>query len=155
MSSGALGVFAGHCPSKLHGPEESFSARPQFTGNYGNHSNPNLEKTATGSAGAKRKKNTPINSVWVNKIGDQVVGIARLVQNGPHSAEIVLFRVAPDWSHTKVALNLIRSIESFCQQHGQLDVVMRNKGSPPWILALMNQHGFRTGSGDEIHGTAA
>ncbi len=67
----------------------------------------------------------PINSLWVIKIGDRVVGMARLVQDGPHSAEIVLFRIDPEWSHTKVPLNLIRSIESYCQNHGRLSVAMQ------------------------------
>jgi len=156
MSSNTFGILAGHSPIKLHRPKEHFSARPQFTGNsVDNHSNPNFGKTMAGSPRSKHKKNIPINSVWVNKIGDQVVGIARLVQVGTHSAEIVLFRIDPEWSHTKIALNLIRSIESFCQQHGQLDVVMRLHNTPPWILALMNQHGFRTGPGEAVHGVAA
>jgi hypothetical protein len=87
-------------------------------------------------------KYVPINSLWVIKIGDRVAGMARLVQDGPHSAEIVLFRIDPEWSHTKVPLNLIRSIQSFCLNHGRLNVIMQSHTAPPWILNLMNQHGI-------------
>ena len=40
-----------------------------------------------------------INSIWINKVGNRVAGLARLVQDGPHSACIVLFRIDPEWRH--------------------------------------------------------
>ena len=143
MNNNTVGTLAGRSPSKLHRDKDRFAARPQFARNaFNNPQNPILAKTMASSHRAGHE-NVPINSLWVIKIGERVVGMARLVQNGPHSAEIVLFRIDPEWSHTKVPLNLIRSIESFCQKHGRLNIIMQPHTAPPWIATLMNQHGFQ------------
>jgi hypothetical protein len=142
MSINTVGTLADRSPSKLHRAKDRFTARPQFARNaFNNRHNPIHAETMVRSRQAANV-NVPINSLWVIKIGDRIVGMARLVQAGPHSAEIVLFRVDPEWSHTKVALNLIRSIESFCQKHGRLNVIMQPHTAPPWIATLMNQHGI-------------
>jgi hypothetical protein len=142
MSSNTVGILTNRSPSKLHRSKDRFTARSQFPRNaFNNHHNPNLAKTMESSQRAGYEI-VPINSLWVIKIGDRVVGMARLVQDGPHSAKIVLFRIDPEWSHTKVPLNLIRSIESYCLNHGRLSVVMQAHAAPPWILTLMNQHGI-------------
>ena len=143
MRSNTVGTLANRSPSKLDRAKDRFTARPQFARNaFNNRQNPNLAKTMARSQRAANV-NVPIHSLWVIKIGDRVVGMTRLVQDGPHSAEIVLFRIDPEWSHTKVPLNLIRSIESFCQKHGRLNVIMQPHIAPPWILTLMNQHGIQ------------
>ncbi len=143
MRSNTVGILADRSPSKLHRAKDRYAARPQFARNaLNNNRNPILAKSMAKSRRSSHE-NVPVNSLWVNKIGDRVVGMARLVQDGPHSAVIVLFRIDPEWSHTKVPLNLIRSIESFCQKHGPLHVIMQPHTVPPWILPLMNQHGFQ------------
>ena len=142
MTTNTVGVVANRSPSKLHRAKDRFTARSQFARNaFNDHHNPNLAKTMVRSQRAGHE-NIPIHALWVNKIGNRVVGMARLVQDGPHSAEIVLFRIDPEWSHTKVPLNLIRSIESYCLSHGRLSVVMQPHTVPTWILTLMNQHGI-------------
>lgn len=143
MRNNTVGTLADRSPSKLHRNKDRFTARPEFARNaFNNRQNPNLAKTMVRSLRAGHEY-VPINSLWAIKIGDRVVGMARLVQDGPHSAEIVLFRVDPEWSYTKVPLNLIRSIENFCQKHGRLNVIMQSHTAPPWILTLMSQHGFQ------------
>jgi len=142
MRSNTLGTLADRSPSKLHRAKARFTARPQFARDvFNNRQNPNLAKTMAGSRRTAHEI-VSVNSLWVIKIGDRVAGMARLVQDGPHSAEIVLFRIDPEWSHTKVPLNLIHSIESFCVSHGQPSVVIQPHIVPPWILTLMNQHGI-------------
>jgi Acetyltransferase (GNAT) domain len=143
MRSNTIGAIANRSPSKLHRAKDHFAAQPQFArNNFNNHRNPNFAKSAVNFQ-RTGQENGPINSLWVIKIGDRIVGMTRLVQDGPHSAEIVLFRVDPEWSHTKVPLNLIRSVESFCKKHGRLEVSMQPHTAPPWIMSLMNHHGFR------------
>jgi hypothetical protein len=142
MNNNTVGTLANRSPSKLHRAKDHFTAGPQFARNtFNNYRNPKFAKTRVRSQQAI-KANVPINFLWAVKIGERVAGMARLVQNGPHSAEIVLFRIDPEWSHTKVPLNLIRSIESFCQEHGRLSVFMQPHTVPTWILTLMKQHGI-------------
>jgi hypothetical protein len=142
MNNNTVGTIADRPPSKLHRAKDHFTARSQFARSaFNDRHNPILAKTPVRSQQAA-KANVPINFLWAVKIGERVVGMARLVQDGPQSAEIVLFRIDPEWSHTKVPLNLIRSIESFCQEHGRLSVFMQPHTVPTWILTLMNQHGI-------------
>ncbi len=86
---------------------------------------------------------TNINSLWINKIGDRIVGLARLVPHGPHEARLVFFHIDPEWQHTKVPENLIRSIYNYCQDHGGIRVILASQVAPPWMLALLKQYGFR------------
>ncbi len=142
MRSNTLGTLADRSPSKLRRDKARFPARTKFTPNaFNNRQNPNLAKTMARSQRAGHEY-VPINSLWGIKIGDRVVGMARLVQDGPQSAEIVLFRIDPEWAHTKVPINLIHSLESFCVSHGQPSLVIQPHIVPPWILTLMNQRGI-------------
>jgi hypothetical protein len=84
-----------------------------------------------------------INSIWINKVGNRVVGLARLVQDAPQSACIVLFRIDPEWRHTKITSDMINSIQQFCQEHGTLNVRILPHVAPPWMFAIMKQHGIR------------
>jgi hypothetical protein len=89
------------------------------------------------------KQNALANTLWVIKIGNSIIGNARLVQDGPDSARIVQFRIDPEWSHTKIPLNLINSIQSFCSAHGPLKVTLPPHVVPSWIQTLMSRHGFQ------------
>jgi hypothetical protein len=143
MKSSTINPVANHKRSDGHAAKARFAARTQFSGAslYG-LGNPKIGKAIAQSPQVCRN-NIPLNSLWVNKIGNRVVGMARLVQDGPHSAQIVLFRIDPEWSHTKVPVNLIYSIQSFCQKHGRLKVSMQPHTAPTWLLTLMSQHGFQ------------
>jgi hypothetical protein len=90
----------------------------------------------------KEYKDTPVNTVIMNKIGNHIAGVVRIVQDGPRSAKIVLFRVDPEWRHTRVTLNLINSVQKYCREHGQLKVNLKPHAAPSWMLGLMIQHGF-------------
>ena len=142
MKTDTIGVLRRRSPRKLRGPRNCFSAQPKFARTTSNgHRGMDYAEDAACSA-RPIDKDAALNSLWVEQIGDRVVGMARLVQAGPGSAEIVLFRIDPEWSHTKVPLDLIRSIEVFCKRHGRPDVTIQPHTAPPWILTLMNQHGF-------------
>jgi hypothetical protein len=84
-----------------------------------------------------------MNCLWINKVGDRIVGLARLVQDGPHKARLVLFHIDPEWYHTKVPENMIRSIESFCRDHSDVKIILSPHVVPPWLVKLLKQHGFR------------
>ena len=72
-----------------------------------------------------------------------MVGLARLVEDGPQNARLVLFRIDPEWYHTKVPENLIRTIQNFCSKNGYLNVVLTSHVVPTWMLSLLNHAGFR------------
>jgi hypothetical protein len=109
------------------------------------HSNPTKGKpiSKTRRMAIENKDSDQISSLWVNKVGDRIVGMARLVQDGPHSARIVVFHIDPEWFHTKVALHLIDSIQAFCQEHGGINLVMPQHAIPPWMQTMMNSHGVQ------------
>lgn len=143
MKTNMFNSIADRPSLEKHRVKDRFMAQPHFprTSSF-NHGNENRGKTAVRSEHDGRE-NAPISSLWVSKIGGRIVGMARLIQNGPHSARIVLFRIDPEWSHTHVPLNLIRSIQSFCENHGRLNVIMQPHTVPFWLLTLMNQNGFQ------------
>lgn len=143
MKTHTNGGVAENAPIHGHRVGDRFSTQPQFPRtSLHNRSNPKIEKTL-----ARPRKTgcalIPVSTVWVNRIGKRVVGMARLVQDGSHSARIVLFRIDPEWRHTHVTLNLINSIQKYCQDHGQLNVFLPPHVAPTWILSIMNQHGFQ------------
>jgi hypothetical protein len=142
MRTDTIGMLTRRSPRKLRGPRNYLSARPQFDGTVTNNHRGVNQASDSASRARPIDKGAAFNSLWVKKIGDRVVGMARLVQAGPHSAEIVLFRIDPEWSHTKVPVDLIHSIEVFCKRHGRPDVTIQPHTAPPWILALMSRHGF-------------
>src|SRR3989304_1898970 len=84
-----------------------------------------------------------INSLWINKIGDRIVGLARLVQDGPMKVRLVYFHIDPEWCHTKIPEKLLRTIQNFCRDHGGLKMILSSNTLPPWLLTLLNHNGFR------------
>ena len=142
MKSSTISSIADLPRLQRHAAKDRFAAHPQFSqSSMHNHDTQNSGNITIQAQQAGRDK-APINSLWIIKIGNRVVGMARLIQDGPRSAQIVLFRIDPEWSHTKVPVNLIYSIQSFCQNHGGLKVSMQPHSAPPWLLTLMNHHGF-------------
>jgi hypothetical protein len=105
------------------------------------HENSNPNKGQPISKTRRMAGDDQISSLWVNKVGDRIVGMARLVQEGPHSARIVVFRIDPEWYNTNVALNLIDSIQSYCKEHGGVNLIMPQHAIPLWMQSLMNSHG--------------
>jgi hypothetical protein len=83
-----------------------------------------------------------LNYLWINQIGDRIVGMARLVQNKPNEARLVLFHVDPEWHHTKIPEKLFYSILSFCRSHGCLFVILPPNVLPPWMLSLLDHLGY-------------
>lgn len=102
-----------------------------------NHKNSVLINRCTGG------KDMPISSLWISKIGERVVGVARLVQNGPLSAKIVAFRIDLEWRHTKIALDMMKSIQNYCQEHRLSKVYLHQNVVPSWMMGMMNLHGFK------------
>jgi hypothetical protein len=122
-----------------HDDKEHFAERAQYSkASLYNHGARNASKTTVHSQELD-SEDAPVNSLWVIKIGNHDVGKARLVQDGRHSARIVLFRIDPEWSHTKVPVNLIHSIKKYCENHGGLKVSMQPQSAPPWMFTLLNQ----------------
>jgi hypothetical protein len=143
MKSSAISPVANRQRSDGRTAKAHFATQTQFPGASMYHcGNQKFDKNIAQTRQIGHE-NVPASSLWVNKIGNRVVGMARLVQDGPHSARIVLFRIDPEWSHTKIPVNLIYSIQSFCQNHGGLKVSMQPHTVPTWLLTLMIQHGFQ------------
>ena len=90
-----------------------------------------------------RRSPNPANCLFVNQIGDRIVGVVRLIKSGPGTARIVVFRVDPEWCHTSVVTGLLESIQSHCRQHGCLRVLVDFSVAPPWMSNVLRGHGFR------------
>ncbi len=91
----------------------------------------------------KNREQTRANCLWVSQIGDRIVGIVRLVETGPGTARIAMFRIDPDWYHTQVVTNLVGAIEEYCRQHGYSRVLVGFGVAPPWMPSILRRHGFR------------
>ena len=90
----------------------------------------------------RNRARTRTNCLWVSQIGDRIVGIVRLVEAGPGTARIAMFRIDPDWYHTPVVTNLVRAVEEYCRQHGYLRVLVGFGVAPPWMPSILRRHGF-------------
>lgn len=85
----------------------------------------------------------PTNCLWVNQIGDRIVGLVRLAAAGAGTARIVAFRVDPEWYHTAVVRDLIQAVKDHCRQRGCLRVLVDFNVAPPWMPSVLKRHGFR------------
>jgi hypothetical protein len=131
--------------AKLHNNGSIYSYRSQFVPDQSHsRSNSNLNRTIVVKQQVGDGRNAAINSLWICKVGDRILGTVGLVQDSPQTARIILFRIDPEWRHTKVPMNLIHSIERYCQNHGGLLVTVQPHAAPSWIMTLMNRHGFQS-----------
>jgi hypothetical protein len=149
MKSNALGTL------EYHGQSHRRRVKNQLTAKYrfpklpsGDRNNPNAGKSASEKIMKPQKADdkgghAATNSLWLSKIGDRIVGTVRLVQDNPRSVRIVLFRIDPEWSHTHIAVNLIKTIQEYCRDNGGLEVTLSQHVVPPWLHAIMNHHGFK------------
>jgi N-acetylglutamate synthase-like GNAT family acetyltransferase len=143
MKTDSLGVIADRSITHRHHSKNYSVMRPKDPRDHSrDRRNPHFGNTNIRSRHVCDENNS-INSAWIIRIGNRVVGMARLEQDGPQSVRIALFRIDPEWSHTHVPMNLIRSIQIHCKQHGHLKVFLPPHIVPPWMVALMNQHGFQ------------
>jgi N-acetylglutamate synthase-like GNAT family acetyltransferase len=138
MKGHILSPVVDRSPVLRNSPAKNHHPKPALL----NHGNPNFGDITAISASAVQE-NAPLSNLWVSKIGDRVVGMARLVQNGPHSAEIVCFRVDPEWIHTKIPMHLINSIQTYCRANGKHKVTLNHHIVPFWMQTLLSHHGFR------------
>jgi N-acetylglutamate synthase-like GNAT family acetyltransferase len=85
----------------------------------------------------------PTNCLWVNQIGNRIVGVVRLAAAGPDTARIVTFRVDPEWYHTAVVKDLIQAMTDHCRRHGCSRILVDFRVAPPWMASVLRRHGFR------------
>jgi hypothetical protein len=82
-------------------------------------------------------------SLFVSKIGGDIVGMARLVEDRPEAARILVFHVDSQWCHTAVPGRLLSSIHDYCWSHGRLSLVLEPSAAPLWVLHMLSRCGFR------------
>ncbi len=104
-------------------------------------------RRGAGAAPASRPESAdaqgPTNCLWVNQIGNRIVGLVRLAAAGPDTARIVTFRIDPEWYHTAVVTDLIQAVSDHCRQHGCVRVLVDFHVAPPWMPSVLRRHGFR------------
>lgn len=81
--------------------------------------------------------------LFVSNIGGENVGVARVVEDRPGEARIVLFRVASEWCHTSVPKRLLRDIHEFCQERDCRTLSLEPGATPPWMSLVLERCGFR------------
>jgi len=89
------------------------------------------------------RSSNPANCLFVNQIGDRIAGIVRLVKAGAGTARILVFRVDPEWYHTAVVTDLLRSVQDHCRRYGCFRVLVDFSVAPPWMSNILRSHGFR------------
>jgi hypothetical protein len=124
---------AGNCPFT---PQRT-SARPPW------HALPRGEAGARVSCPQKDKARAQAKCLWISQIGDSVVGLVRLVEAGPGTARIVMFRIDPDWYHTPVVANLVKAVADYCRRQGRFKVLVDFGVAPPWMPSILRRHGFQ------------
>lgn len=123
---------AGGCPFM---PERS--ARPPWPASA------RSEASARVSCPQRNRTQASTRCLWISQIGDRIVGVVRLVEAGPGTARIAMFRIDPEWYHTPVVTNLIGAVQEYCQQHGCVKVLVGFGVAPPWMPSVLRRHGFQ------------
>ena len=84
-----------------------------------------------------------MESLFVSKIGSQVVGFAQLVEDGPQAGRVAVVRLAVEWSHTSVPLRLMRSVHSYCCSRGYRTLMLDASAAPRAVLRVLSRCGFQ------------
>jgi hypothetical protein len=90
-----------------------------------------------------RPRRSRANSVWINQVGDRVVGLVRLAEAGPSTARITAFRINPEFYRTSVVSGLMQAVIDHCRQHGCFRVLVDFSVAPPWMPSILGRHGFQ------------
>ncbi len=133
-------------PERWAKPRRDFGGdpfRPQQSARLPWRTSPRGEPGGDISCPRRPATRKPPQCLWVSQIGDSIVGIVRLIEERPGVARIVTFRIDPDWYHTPVVANLVRTVEEYCRQHGCCKVLVGFGVAPPWMPSVLRRHGFR------------
>jgi hypothetical protein len=92
---------------------------------------------------------------FITRIGDEVVGYVRAVEDGPKTLRVTMARLAMEWCHTSAPTRLFENVYDFCNRHGFSAVMLDPGAAPTMAVRLMEQCGFHPTGGQGRTGRPA
>lgn len=81
---------------------------------------------------------------FITRIGDEVAGYVRAVEEGAGTIRITMSRLAVQWQHTSVPTSLLRNVHDFCCHRGFSTVLLDLGAVPPLVMRLLEHNGFHS-----------